>query len=103
MARLLCALEWGHWGWGFAEDVFVVPVEVALVAVVDEGGAGEAVELAGVDDQLGGHVERAQGLIHLFAAYERNVHVLVSAHKEGWSFDLVGVIERIGELDVCLL
>src|SRR5271165_3024100 len=77
-----------------AEHPLVVPVEVALVAVADEAGAGESVKLAGIDDELCRHVEAAEGLVHLFAADEGNVEVLVAAHEEGGGVNAVGMVER---------
>src|SRR6185312_4107876 len=79
-------------------EVFGVPVEVALHAVALETGAGDAVPLAGVDDELGGDAQAAQRLVHLLAPLERNVGVAVAAQEDGWRFDPVGVQERVGEL-----
>jgi hypothetical protein len=61
------------------------------------------VELAGIDDQFGRDSEAAEGLVHLLAAVEGDIEVLVAAHEEGRRFDAVGVVERVGELDVGLL
>ena len=43
-------------------QVFRIPREVALVAVEEVAGRREAVELAGVDHELRGHAEGAEGL-----------------------------------------
>lgn len=80
-------------------QIGVEPREVALQAVVDVAGAGEEVELGGIDDQFGGDAEGAEGLVHLFAADDRDVEVVLTAHEEGGRFDAIGVQERIGNFD----
>ena len=77
-------------------QIGVEPGDVALQPVVDVAGASEEMELGGIDDQLGGDAEGAQGLVHLLAADDGDVEVVLAAHEEGGRFDAVGVQERIG-------
>lgn len=79
-------------------QIGVEPREVALQAVVDVAGAGEEVELGGIDDQFGGDAEGAEGLVHLFAADDGDVEVVLAAHEESGGFDAIGVEKWIGNL-----
>ena len=49
-------------------QVLVPPGQPAFVAVADEAGARESVELAGIDDQFRWTAQRLERLIHLLAA-----------------------------------
>jgi len=62
-------------------DPLRVPIETALVAVDEVARFLEAVELAGIDDEFGGNVEAAQGLIHLFAVEQRDIEIVPAAQK----------------------
>ena len=55
-------------------------------------------ELARVDHQLGLDAEAAQRLIHLLAAEQRHVEILLAAHEQRRRLDPVGVEERIRHL-----
>ena len=62
-----------------ASRYFVVPVQVALQPVDLVGRRRDAVELAGVDHQLRVDAEALQRLVHLLAADQRDVEVLLAA------------------------
>src|SRR5882724_11518163 len=55
--------------------------------------------LTGVDDELCRYPQCPQRLIHLLAADDRNIEILVSAQKERWSADAVRVEEGIRHLE----
>jgi len=54
--------------------------------------------LARIHDELRRYTERAQRLIHLLAAGDRHVEVLVTAEEQGRRADAVGMEKGIGDL-----
>src|ERR1039458_10069215 len=62
-------------------QILGVPGEVALHAVLLVTGPRDAVVLAGIDHQLGGHAQAAQRLVHLLAAHQRHIEVAFSAQE----------------------
>jgi hypothetical protein len=55
--------------------------------------------LSRVDDELRGDVQRLERLVHLFAAQDGDVEVVLPAHEERRGLDAIGLEERIGEPD----
>ena len=58
-----------------------IPSEIAFVAVDDVARLLEPMELAGINYQLGRHIEAAQGLIHLLGVEQRHVEVVLTAQE----------------------
>jgi hypothetical protein len=57
------------------------------------GGRGEAVVLAGIDNELGGAAEAFQRLVHLLTAEDGNVPVDITTHEKSGGGDVVGAKE----------
>src|SRR5580692_9792455 len=72
----------------YALQVVSVPIEIALIAVLDEGWPREFVEFAGIYDEQRGHTKTPQALIHLFAVDYRHISIHIASHDEGWRGDL---------------
>jgi len=100
--RLLGLLAGLSRGWGCCWfEVFIPPPEPALVAIFDEAGASEAVELAGINDELGWAAEGFESLVHLLTADERDVEIGGATHeKHGRVHSLVDLEERVAHFDV---
>src|SRR6266481_6790122 len=76
-------------------EVLVHPVEVTPETIDQETRSGQHVVLAGINNELRWHAERAQRLVHLLAAADRDIEVLVTAEEERGRADPVRVKEGI--------
>src|SRR6202011_518508 len=83
--------------WG--RQVVVEPGRRALGKILEEAGPREDVMLTGVDDELCRYPQCPQRLIHLLAADDRNIEVLVSAQEERWRANAVRMEEWIRHLE----
>src|SRR2546425_179588 len=73
--------------------ILVVPTEVPLITIAHVTWARDAVELVGIDHELGFDAETAQGLIHLLAALDGDVEVALAAEEQCRRLDAIGVQE----------
>ena len=81
-------------GRGITFDVVGVPGKVALEAILYMGRRGEAVVLAGVDDEFGGHATNAlESLIELFGIDDGDVPIDFAAHDQSGSNDRGDFVE----------
>src|SRR6516162_7580091 len=81
-----------------AAEILLHPREITPEAVDEEARPREHVVFARVHNELGRYAERAQCLVHLLTARDRDVEVLGAAEEEGGSADAVRMEERIGDL-----
>src|SRR5690606_40376380 len=79
---------------GLPLHVLAEPREPALVAVLLERRAADAVRLAGVDDELRRPPEAAQPLVELLRVDDRHVPVALAAHDQRWRADAFDLVER---------
>src|SRR5579871_780651 len=80
--------------------VFIKPRYPSLQSVALVAWHADAMELSGIDDELCGHAECAQRLIHLFAACGGHVEIFFAAEKKCGRFYFVGFEQRVRNLDV---
>ena len=78
-------------------DPLRIPIEVTLGAIDNVARLFQAVILAGINNELGGHALAAQSFIHLLGVEQRHVEIRFAAKKERGRFDFVGVEKRIGD------
>src|SRR5579872_4714710 len=62
-------------------QIFGIPGQVALEAVLLKTRPRDAVKLAGINHQLCWYAEAAQRLVHLFAAEERHIEIPIPAEE----------------------
>src|SRR3974390_532105 len=63
-------------------QIGIPPGDIPAHAVMDVTRPREQVKLTGIDDQLCGHPQRAQCLVHLLATPDGNVEVRLSSHEQ---------------------
>src|ERR1700678_4192718 len=63
-------------------QVFRIPGDIPPGAILEETRSREQVELFGIDHQLGGNSEGSQRQVHLLAARDGDVEILVAAQEQ---------------------